>query len=91
MISDAADEVVYVGQSRNLRKRISSHSVGDVFSSAVAQGVYEGHTFTDYPTMTERARELMEGYSVCWVITGDRDSMERSLIAEHQPRYNRDK
>lgn len=91
LISDQTGEVVYIGRSGNLRKRIQGHAAGDVLNSAVAQHIYDGQPFhADYPRMSAWVRERLEDYSVAWVVTNDSHTVERQLIAENEPRWNRD-
>ena len=78
LIADQTGEIVYIGRSGNLRKRIQGHAAGDVLNSAVAQHIYNGPTsHADYPRMSAWVRDKLDAYTVAWMVTNDSHTVER--------------
>ena len=84
------DELIYVGETRDLRNRLFQHLSGDRQASVVHEQVGE-LLDGDAPDVAsgDEIRSWLGGCRFAWRATDDRAELKRQLIEQYEPRFNR--
>lgn len=87
-VLDADGNVLYVGETGDLRSRIRQHLQGDRQASVLHEQVGELLDGDRHAEATEIS-DWLSRCTVFWRVTGERAAVKASLIAAHLPRFNR--
>jgi MoxR-like ATPase len=89
LVIDEAGEIVYVGKTGDLRRRLGEHLQGDRQASVLHEQV---GAMLDRPGHDARGAEIREWLGHCtisWKLTDDPAAMKAELVAALSPRFNR--
>ncbi|MEJ7622081.1 MAG: GIY-YIG nuclease family protein [Aquificaceae bacterium] len=87
MFIDEDGNVVYVGQTGNLKRRYQEHTRGNINASSFRKTLYKDEGLTK-EEITQYTKSLRFKYEV---IHDDNERMrrEKELIQRHTPKYNK--
>src|SRR5262245_61252244 len=89
LVIDDANEIVYVGKTGDLRRRLGQHLQGDRQASVLHEQVGE---MLDRPGHTASGAEIREWLGRCsisWQLSDDPAALKAELVAALAPRFNR--
>lgn len=79
-------EIVYVGQTGNLRTRLRSHLSGSILFDQVAAVISSDN---GGPATRSDVADWLSGCAVAWKEDADPVQLKRRLVASFEPRFNR--
>ncbi len=87
MFKEGDDNVVYVGQTDNLKRRYQEHTRGNIDASSFRKTLYKDEGLTE-EEITQYTKSLGFGYEVI-DDKYERMRREKELIQRHSPKYNK--
>jgi MoxR-like ATPase len=89
LVIDDADEIVYVGKTGDLRRRLGEHLQGDRQASVLHEQVGETLDRPGHTASGAEIREWLGRCSVSWRLSEDPSALKAELVAAFSPRFNR--
>jgi hypothetical protein len=89
LVIDTSGEIVYVGRTRDLRRRLREHLEGDRQASALHQQVGKILDRPGHTASSEEIREWLTHSAVSWRQSDDPAGLKAELVAVLSPRFNR--
>jgi MoxR-like ATPase len=89
LVIDGAGEIVYVGKTGDLRRRLREHLQGDRQASVLHEQVGEMLDRPGHTASSAEIREWLGRCSISWQPSEDPAALKTELIATLSPRFNR--
>ena len=89
LVIDEAGEIVYVGKTRDLRRRLREHLQGDRQASVLHEQVGEMLDRPGHTASSAEIREWLGRCSISWRLSDDPAALKAELVAALSPRFNR--